>query len=160
MNDRLMRLVSRDELGALAELAGAASKDAVAVATGVLVDDIANARWRAQIGPCLTQAAAANLLGITPQGVAKRAAMSELLRVMNGDGRPAYPLFQFAGRRTVDGLGPVLRTLGGIDDDLTVAAWMTTPKPLLGGRTPVDALRGGDAAGVLAAAEDYLARSA
>ena len=160
VNSGLMRSVSVDEVRAISELARVASKDAVAVATEVLADDVANARWRDQIGPCLTQTAAAALLGITPQAVAKRAGAFELLRLVNGDGRPAYPLFQFSGRRVVDGLGAVLRTLGQIDDDLTMAAWLTTPKRSLGGRTPVDALEEGDAAGVLGAAEDYLARSA
>ncbi len=160
MNDRLMRLMSKSKIGKLSELAGAASTEAVAVAAEVLADDIANTRWRAQIGPCLTQAATASLLGITPQGVVKRSAMLELLRVTNGDGRPVYPLFQFVGRRTLDGLGPVLRTLVRVDDDLTMASWLTTKKSLLDGSTPVEALRAGNAAGVLAAAEDYLARSA
>lgn len=99
VDNKAMRRASADEIGGLFRLPGAASEGAVAVATRVLAYDVANARWRSQIGPCLTQAATADLLGLTPQGVAKRASTSDLLRLVNGDGRPAYPLFQFAGRR-------------------------------------------------------------
>ena len=144
----------------VARMLAGASDEAVRVAVEVLAEDASNAAWRAQVGPCLTQGAAADILGITPQGVAKRADAAEILRVPNGDGRPAYPMFQFHGRGVLDGLPAVLRRLRAVDEALTVASWLTTPKRSLSGRTPVEELRGGGAEAVLAAADDYLARSA
>ncbi len=152
-------MVSASVTGDLMALAGQASTEALTVATEVLRDDIENQRWRAQLGPCLTQGAVATLLKITPQAVAKRAAGGDLVRLTNVDGRPAYPLFQFVGRDVVAGLSQVVALLGEVDDALTIASWLTIPKPALDGRTPADGLRDGAVDEVVAAAADYVARS-
>lgn len=143
----------------LVEYATKASTEAVEVATSVLRDDVESRRWREQLGPCLTQSGVANLLGISPQAVAKRSASGELLRITNADGRPAYPVAQFDGRRVVGGLGAVLQVLLAVDDPLTVSSWLTIAKPALGGRTPLAALGDDQADQVVAAAADYAARS-
>ena len=144
---------------ALSTLAAGASDEAVRLAAEVLRDDTDNQQWRKQIGPCLTQTGVATLLGLTAPGAAKRAASGDLLRLTNGDGRPAYPLFQFSGRRVVKGLPEVIRLLARVDDELTIASWLTIAKRSLDGRTPVEALRNGDADAVYATASDYLSRS-
>lgn len=139
-----------------ARLWAAASPEARYAALAVLEEDVENELWRTQIGPCLSQAAVARLLGITSQAVAKRADSKDLLRIANGDGRPVYPLWQFDGRRTLAGLPVALRLLSPVDDELTVASWLTTRKLTLGGRTPVEVLRSGDERAVEAAVHDYL----
>jgi hypothetical protein len=149
----------RPSVAEIDDLATGASNEALRLVTTVLRDDAANRRWRSQLGPCLSQAAAAELLGITAQAVAKRAAGGDLLRLVHSDGRPVYPMFQFVGRSALAGLGPVLRALGEVDDPLTIAAWLTSPKRLLEGRTPIEALRSGQTQAALLAAQDYLARS-
>lgn len=120
-------------------------------------EDAENELWRTQIGRCLSQAAVARVLGITARAVERRAGRKELLRIVNGDGRTVYPLWQFDGRRALAGLPAALRLLSPVDDELTIASWLTTRKLTLGGRTPVDALRGGDVRAVEAAVRDYLA---
>lgn len=143
-----------------AALARDATDEAVEVAAEVLRSDVESRRWRVQLGPCLTQQGAATLLGISPQAVAKRAASGGLLRLTNSDARPAYPMAQFRGRQVLDGLDQVLALLAPVDDPLTIASWLTVPKPVLDGRTPAGALADGDGVAVVAAAGDYLARSA
>ncbi|MGI8940121.1 MAG: hypothetical protein ACR2JF_18270 [Iamia sp.] len=143
----------------LADAARGASDEAIELAAAVLRSDIESRAWREQLGPCLTQAGVATLLGISPQAVAKRAVAGDLLRLANADGRPAYPLVQFRGRQVIGGLDQVLELLGPVEDPLTVASWLTIPKPALDGRTPVAALAAGDSEEVVAAAADYLARS-
>lgn len=126
----------------------------------VLSDDAASRRWRAQLGPSLTQAAVAELLGMTPQGVSKRAAAGDLLRLTHRDGRSVYPTFQFEGRGVLRGLTSVLSVLGEVDDVLTAAAWLTVPKASLDGASPVEALRAGRVEAVVVAARRYMTRSA
>lgn len=144
----------------LAVLARDASDDALRLAASVLRDDAANRRWRAQIGPTLTQAAVAELLGMSPQGVSKRAVAGDLLRLTHRDGRPVYPTFQFDGRGVLGGLATVLSVVGEVDDMLTATAWLTAPKPALDGVSPVEALRAGRVDAVVDAARRYAARSA
>ena len=59
----------------------------------------------------------------------------------------------------VKGLPEVIRLLARIDDELTIASWLTIGKRSLDGRTPVEALRNGDAHAVYATACNYLSRS-
>lgn len=62
------------------------------------------------------------------------------------EGEWRYPRWQFASetsKRPLRGLRPVLRQLQVIPP-LARVAWLTSPKPTLGGRSPLDALRAGD----------------
>lgn len=81
------------------------------------------------------------------------------MRLTNADGRPAYSVGQFHGNRVLNGLPKVLEVLSDVDDELTIASWMTVPKPGLGGRTPLASLHDGDVDQVIEAADDYAARS-
>lgn len=116
-------------------------------------DDIENQRWAAQVGACLSRPAVARLLAKSPQAVAKD---DRLFVFRNGDGRPIYPTFQFDGRAVLDGLVEVVSVLVPADDDLTVLAWLTAPKPGFGGSTPVELLRAGRLDEVLALAADFV----
>jgi hypothetical protein len=74
------------------------------------------------------------------------------LRLRNQDGRPVYPVVQFDGRRLLPGVAEVVGILARVVEPLTVASWLTAPNPQLDGRRPVEALRDGDMAAVLAVA--------
>ncbi len=108
------------------------------------------ATWRAQIGPALTQRDTAALLGKSPQAVAKDPG---LVRVPTRDRRVMYPVWQFDGRRRVDGVAEVVAAVGQTVAPSTVAAWLTAPNPQLDGRAPIAALRAGDRDRVVALAE-------
>ncbi len=139
---------------AIADLVDQASPEARAVAEAVLRDDIENRRWAAQVGACLSRPAVASLLGKSPQAVAKD---DRLFVFRNGDGRPVYPTFQFDGRTVLDGLPEIVQVLAAADDDLTVLAWLTAPKPGYGGSTPVELLRAGRIDEVRSLAADFAA---
>jgi hypothetical protein len=100
----------------------------------------------------LSQADVALLLGLFQRAVSKDL---NLPCICNRDGRLAYPVLQFDGRRILAGLSEVIAELRGALEPLTIASWLTAPQRSLCGRRPVDLLRSGsaeDAAAVLAAA--------
>lgn len=137
----------------LTEMAKTASPEAVALAEEILRNDIENQAWSAQVGPCLTRGAVARLLGKSEQAVAQD---HRLFSFRNGDGRIAYPLVQFDGPRVVSGIDRVAAILTAAgDDDLTVLAWLTAPKPVFDGRSPIEALRSGDVDAVVRLAEAW-----
>jgi len=138
------------------ELFDAASPETRQLVTTLLEQDAADRDWAAQVGPSLTQADAARLLGKSEQATAKD---PRLLRVKTRSGRVAYPVVQFDGRAVLAGLGEVLAVLDDVADPLTACAWLTGTQPSLGDRRPVDALRDGDADAVVALARRF-ARSA
>ncbi len=140
----------------VAELFYAASPETRQLVTALLEQDAADRHWAAQIGPSLTQADTARLLGNSEQASAKD---PRLLRVKTRSGRVAYPVVQFDGRAVLAGLGEVLAVLAPAADPLTVTAWLTGMQPSLGNRRPVDALRAGEADAVVALARRF-ARSA
>jgi hypothetical protein len=115
----------------------------------VLESDIANRAWVEQVGYSLTQSDVAELLGCSEQAVSKN---NRLLRLSRSDGRPAYPVFQFDGRRQTPGVAGVIRTLSGALQPAAVAAWLTGVNPALEGRRPIDALRTGDEGAVMTVA--------
>lgn len=141
----------------LAELERQASPEAVRLAVRLLESDIAAQAWVSQVGYCLTQADAAQLLGRSEQAVSKDA---RLLRLERSDGRPAYPAFQFDGRRQVPGVADVVRALDSAVLPATIAAWLTGGQPALGGGRPIDSLLAGDIDPVLAIARRLAERSA
>ena len=135
-------------------LYGRASAPAQALALAVLEQDLADQQWASHVGPALSQADVARLLDVSVQAVSKN---HGLLRVRNRDGRVVYPVVQFDGRRVLPGLPDVFALLDGPLLPLTVASWLVTSAPALGDRTPVAALRDGDADLVLRLARQTVA---
>lgn len=136
----------------LAALAAKAPPEAVDLARMILEQAVSDERWAAQVGPVLGQRDVARLLGKSPQAVAQDRG---LLRLRQRDGRPAYPVFQFDGRRQIGGITEVVAVLGAAVEPLTVAAWLTGPNRRLCGRRPIDLLRAAQAEPVLDAAYRY-----
>ncbi len=141
----------------LADLEGRASPEAVRLAARVLEADISSRAWVAQVGYSLTQGDVAALLGRSEQAVSKD---RRLLRLVRSDGRPAYPIFQFDGRRQTDGVAEVVRVLTGPLGPPAIAAWMTGRNPALGDRRPIDALRVGEREQVVGLARRLADRAA
>src|SRR2546421_1347976 len=96
----------------------------------------------------------ADLLGITPQAVAKRRQAGKLLAIADGQTRYAYPVWQVRDGETLPGLEAVLGELTNMSA-LDKAHFMTSPDARLEGQTPLDVLRSGDIARVRAAAHAY-----
>lgn len=140
----------------VAELFASASPETQQLVATLLEQDVADRLWAAQVGPSLTQADAARLLGKSEQATSKDA---RLLRVKTRSGRVAYPIVQFEGRAPVPGLGEVLATLAPAADELTSLSWLTGINRNLGDRRPIDVLREGRTDDVLVAAGRF-ARSA
>lgn len=138
----------------LAELEAEAEPEAVALARRILEHSVSSRLWSVQVGPALTQGDAARLLGKTPQAVSQD---RRLVRVVNSDGRPVYPLFQFDGRRPIAGVGDVVAALSGVLDPLSVAGWLTGDNLMLGS-CPIDRLAAGDRDQVLAVAGQLASR--
>lgn len=105
--------------------------------------------WAAQIGPALSEPDVARLLGTTEAAIRND---PTLVRVTNRDGTTVYLACQFEASRPVTGLGEVVLMLSGVWLPLTVASWLTAPNRQLDGRSPVGALRDGDAGAVQALA--------
>lgn len=143
-------------MSSLSALARSARPEAVALARAVLEQDVADQAWAQQVGPALTQRDVAVLLAKTEQAVAKDA---RLLRVRTRDGRPVYPVLQFAGRAQLPGVAQVVAALRDALEPLTIASWLTAAQTELDGRRPVEALRAGDVPAVVLAAQ-RLARAA
>ncbi len=125
----------------LADLERKASPEAIKLAVRLLESDIATQAWVDQVGYCLTQADTAALLDRSEQAVSKD---SRLLRLNRSDGRPAYPAFQFDGRRQIPGTAEALQILAGTLEPATIAAWLTGAQPQFGGRRPIDMLAGAE----------------
>lgn len=137
----------------LTALSKDASPEAIALAEEILRSDIENRAWAAQVGPCLSRAAVARLLGKTEQAVAQD---RRLFSFHNGDGRVAYPIAQFDGTRIVGGLEHVVRVLAEAGDaDIEILSWLSAPKPGFAGRSAFEQLRIGDVDAVIALAQDW-----
>jgi Antitoxin Xre/MbcA/ParS C-terminal toxin-binding domain len=114
----------------------------------------------AQFGPFYRTDQVARLLGITRQAVADRIRKRSLLGMRTKEGTWVYPTFQFVDRGILSGLSDALRCFDfTVADGWAVAAWLTSPSAVLGGRRPLDRLRAGDGvADVLAVARDAMRR--
>lgn len=116
---------------------------------------------RALLKDAITTAQVAELLGVSRQAVGERERKGQLLGEMEG-GHLRFPLWQFdpAGSGgVVEGLPQVLRALdeGGPVPPLGKMSWLQKKNCSLGGDAPLEALRQGRLAEVLAAARGALA---
>ncbi|MHB2022111.1 MAG: hypothetical protein ACYCO3_02080 [Mycobacteriales bacterium] len=111
--------------------------------------------WEGHLGAFYDVNGVRELLGrsgklITKQAVSKR---RDLLALRTGSGRVVYPSLQFRGSAPLPGMRQLLDLL---PDQLvsrwTLAAWLVSAQPDLGGDTPADLLAAGQIAPVLAAA--------
>jgi hypothetical protein len=112
-------------------------------------DDVsaADAAWAAQLGPALTEADVARLLGRAAEAVARA---PELLRLQQRESAErVYPLFQFTADGQVPGVADVLAMLSPVLSPLTIASWLTSRNRQLDGARPIDLLRAGGADPVL-----------
>lgn len=108
--------------------------------------------WDDLVGPFLRSQGVEARLGITRQGVAARAARRSLLRVITADGVHLYPAWQFDDGGLLPGLGDLLPLFAeDAVDGWTLAGWLRTRDPDLD-EAPLETLRRGDVARVLAAA--------
>lgn len=106
------------------------------------VELVPDSSWE-QLGAFYDTAAVRSLLGregrpVTRQAMNKRVG---LLALTTGSGQVVYPAFQFRGRRLVHGLDQVLSELPErLVSRWTLASWLVTPAPDLGGERPIDVL--------------------
>jgi hypothetical protein len=112
---------------------------------------------RALLANTLSTAEVAVLLGISRRTARGRVRAGALLAIADDQRRLRFPDWQFDADQpsgTIVGLARVLHALRQRDhNDIALARWFGTPKPLLTGRTPLDALRRGDIEDVIAEAE-------
>ncbi len=104
---------------------------------------------QALLAGSLTATEVAGLLGTSRQTPHDRAGRNSLLAVMD-QGHLRFPPWQFdpgGPNGVVAGLPDVLRVLDV--SPLAKASWLTRPNPYLEGRTPLQALQGGDLARIL-----------
>lgn len=93
--------------------------------------------WDTQIGPFYDTAGVIRLLGISKQAVADRVRRRTILSGTTRQGRVVYPVFQFHGRRLVDGISEVASRFRGTPvDNWAICAWFTTPAADLDGSAP------------------------
>lgn len=112
-------------------------------------DAASAATWADAFGGFYDAADVARLLGTSRRGLALR---KDLLLLRTGAGRPVYPAFQFQGRTPLPGLRAVLDALPErLLSRWTLAGWLVTPAPELGGERPTDALRAGASTRVMSA---------
>ena len=123
-------------------------------------DDVAaaDAAWAAQLGPALTEAAAARLLGRDTNQVARA---PELLRLQQREtAERVYPLFQFTQDGQVPGVPAMLTLLSPFFVPLSIASGLTSRNRDMGHGRPIDVLRAGDADRVLLLARHLAADAA
>lgn len=112
------------------------------------------AERRRLLSQALTVADVADLLGVSRQTPHDRVGAGTLLAIKD-NGRLLFPDWQFdpdGPDGVVAGLPEVLRELRGPLSTLARVRWFLTPKSLIEGRTPLEALRAGDVDSVLAEA--------
>lgn len=102
----------------------------------------------------LSAKAAAELLGMTRQGVDARRKSDQLLALEGGARGYKYPVWQFEEGKVLPGLGDVLSELRALGPWLKYH-FFNHPDPYLGERRPIDVLREGDLEAVREAARRY-----
>ena len=96
----------------------------------------------------------AHALHVSRQAVDKRRRAGKLLALPRGGHRWVFPAWQVSRGRTLPGLEEVLSGLGG-RDPWSALIFFLAPDRLLNSRSPLQALRSGDLAAVVRAAERY-----
>ena len=105
-------------------------------------------------GGVLTSEQVAKRIGLTHQAVEKRRSKGKLIAVSKGRRGYLYPAWQFTGGSVLPGLERVLDALSA-HDEWTRIIFFVNGNVRLSGRTPLEALKGGDFDSVIAAAEAY-----
>jgi hypothetical protein len=114
--------------------------------------------WVEHLGPMYDVDGVATLLSrdgvaLSKQAVHKR---RNLLALKTGSGRVVYPAFQFTSNGVLAGLEQVLEAVPAtLVSPWTLASWLMSPDPDLDQDTPVQVLRDGGVARVVAAAQDW-----
>jgi hypothetical protein len=127
-----------------------------AVAARLVVDT--GEQWRKHLGGFYDTETVRRLLGSIDKPVSKQAVSKRrgLLALRTGSHRVVYPSFQFVDGRLVEGLDEVLDAL---DERLvsrwTVASWLVSENPELGGGRPIAVLAEGHTAPVVVAARSW-----
>lgn len=140
--------------------ASALTGEALPSADGMRAIRLANLRRsfaarQTLLAATLTVNEVAEILGVGRQTPHDRQKAGTLLAIKD-KGRWRFPDWQFdpdGPDGVVEGLPEANRALRGPASDVGRVRWFTTPKQLLGGRTPLDALRSGDVDEVIAEAE-------
>ena len=105
-------------------------------------------------GGGLSAAVVAERIGTTVAAVHARREGGTLLALPMANGEHVYPAFQFSGHDVIPGLARVLHAFE-VEGAWTRLSVLLSPADVLGGRTPLDALRGGDVDGAAAAVSTY-----
>ena len=105
-------------------------------------------------GGTISSEDAAKILNITRQGIDKRRKAGHLIGVSVGRRGYRYPVWQFAGDGILKGLDKVFSELIGHDPFMQII-FILNPNTRLDGDTPLNKLRSGDVASVIAAAKAY-----
>ena len=98
------------------------------------------------VGPVYRPGQVCRFMDISKQALHERTVRRSLLGVRTVEGTWVYPAAQFLRRQPLSGLREVLAAFGReTTTDLTVAAWLNSPKPILGGKTVYEWLAKGKA---------------
>jgi len=97
---------------------------------------------------------AAEVLGLTRQGVDQRRRAGRLLALTLGRRGYRYPLWQFSGHGMLPGLEDTLRALDSFEE-WAQASWFINPNMDLDGHSPLTLLRQGHSEPVIQAARRY-----
>lgn len=82
----------------------------------------ADAVWAAQLGPALTEADVARLLGRDTDDVARAPGLLRLRQRETAD--RVYPLFQFTANGQLSGVAAVVTVLSPVLGPLSIASWL------------------------------------
>lgn len=107
-----------------------------------------------EAGGAYEVSAVAEFLGITPAAVHQRRHRGTLLAIRAPNGQWVYPAFQFEPPALANEIGRVL-TAFRTEEPWTKLSVLLSAAPSLGGRRPIDALRGGDLEGAIEAVASY-----
>jgi len=108
-------------------------------------DATPNNAWTTLLGPFYDGDQVAALLGVTRQGLRASRGRGAVFGLRTGDGEWAYPAWQFNGTRANHAIVTAMRALTATGVSAwTAAAWMCSPAPELGGRTPLECLTAGE----------------
>lgn len=141
--------------------------DAKYVAAGVktvLSNLRARRAWENHIGAILTHKQALEVTGWSKQALSQAVRDRRVLQLKAADGAVGYwsgGLTDTAPHTPILGIKNVLSAWAHADvEGWTIASWMSSPQPELGGRTPRQALLDGDAPAVTTLAQQASARLA